>query len=152
MLNEVAYGELLRNLREPTSSLNPLFWRSYQDPIKVNVELERSWPTNRPTKLWAVLVLTPLNLIKMWREENAVFKGFSLVIQAASGEQRTCVSRCPDGTIQEARCSDTAEDMKNCLELTTLQCGSSGSSGEPSLDITQLKSLFATLQSRYEVR
>jgi len=127
MLNESDYRLLLSVLEEPP---HLLYRRERElvseEPIPVDILVASSRPSSPP--VWRVVELTPSDLVRTWRERQPDIQAFSLTIRREQETKRACVSRCPDGTIQEAYCSDTADDIVNCTELTTLRCGTGGAS------------------------
>lgn len=151
MLDELVYNELLTDLRGPVELFGRRSWEPYQQAVEVDLVLI----LGRVIKLSVKMHLTPLALIRMWHERQTVFHGFSVLVAYASGERRACISRCADGTIRSEQCSDTAQDMKNCLEVTTLRCGSRESISGPGTvgrGSGQMDTLVRELRSQYERR
>jgi len=149
MLDELVYNKLLTALRGPLESVNRRSWEPYHQAVEVDLVLDRG------VELSVKMHLTPLALIEMWHEHQSVLNGFSVLVAYASVEQRACVSRCADGTVQSEQCSDTARDMKNCLEVTTLRCRSRGSISGPGTvgqGRGQMDTLVRALRSQYERR
>lgn len=130
MLDESGYRQMLDALREPARLTDPRHWEAIsRDPVPVDILLAPSRPQRRPTgeriERWQRTEFTPFDLVRIWHEGHSNIQAVSLTVCLAQETKRACISRCPDGTIQEAFCSDTADDMLNCTELTTLRCGPS---------------------------
>lgn len=130
MLNEEDFTELLITLERFPNDLDRMHWQNYQEALEVDLVLGYRI-RNRYLKFSTKMHLTPLALITMWNEQAADFHSFSLMIQHESGPLRDCVSRCRNGRLQSATCSDTPLDIKNCFELTTLKCESQGNMEDP---------------------
>lgn len=124
MLDEPDYRLLLSALSEPTHFLvRPPREALSGEPVAMDVLVAPPRPSASP--VWRRIELAPSDLARIWHDRQPDLQGFSLLVRGAETTRRACVSKCPDGTIQEAFCSDTADDMVNCTELTTLRCGTS---------------------------
>jgi hypothetical protein len=125
MLIESAYRLLLDVLREPARFLDPRYQQLVsEESVSVDLFIAPSRPSSPLIR--RQVELTPFDLVRIWRDRQPDIQSFSLLVGDERETKRACVSRCPDGTIQEAYCSDTAADILNCTELTTLRCGTSG--------------------------
>ena len=72
--------------------------------------------------------LSALALASMWHE--LTIQALSLEVSVRERTRRACVVRCANGQIEEALCSETADDMAICFEVTTQRCGSGGGGTE----------------------
>jgi hypothetical protein len=126
MLNEDAYRQFLRALRDP-EQLND-FREHPLGTEPVPVDLLTVGPFGG--QAWEVRELAPAELLRRWHERPSLVLAFSLRIRMALAIMRSCVVRCENGTTQEATCSETSQDMANCFAATTLQCGPDGAAGD----------------------
>ena len=126
MLSEETYRLLLDVLQESARFLDSPRYRPLASEEAMSVELFIAPARPADPPLHRQVEILPVDLLQIWRSRQPDIQAFSLLVGDERETKRACVSRCPDGSIQEAYCSDTPDDILNCTELTTLRCGTSG--------------------------
>jgi hypothetical protein len=121
-MNQPEYQQFLATIRQDERfgalrSLAPIqvrIWASSEDPVRLPRSLH--WP--EPVRI------APYELVRLFRAR--LISAISLELDAPPPRAR-CVFSCPDGTISESKCSNDADDIRNCLDAVKSRCGSGSS-------------------------
>ena len=125
MMNEATYRRFMDALRAP-ERIPELAARepALSEPIPVDLlvahHTEDAW-----RQAWEHVEIAPLALLDMWRRRPDII-ALSAAVMVAQAARRTCITRCDDGSVREALCSETADDIVNCTQAVTQQCGTVG--------------------------
>lgn len=126
MLDESGYRRFVDAIRDPArlsehADPDPAF----RVPILVDILVARvSGSVWR--QVWQQIGVTPFDLVQIWHRRQLDLLALSVPVTLAHETKRTCITRCADGTIQEALCSETADDIINCTDAITQRCGTGG--------------------------
>jgi hypothetical protein len=59
--------------------------------------------------------------LQLWNAQELT--AFSVEVETVHGTRRGCIHRCNDGAVQHALCSETGEDISNCIDALRGRCG-----------------------------
>jgi hypothetical protein len=119
MLTENDYQQFVLTLREESrlEALRPWgpiwarVWASDEDPEML---IQQSMMPPR-------IHITPFLLVRMWHADW--IRAISVEVpEWLAAEKTRCVFKCPDGEVQESRCSETTDDYLHCWAAVRGSC------------------------------